>query len=62
MATYGAAVEHFAQAEINALRGRYTQALWPNKCVLVNWIRQVEGGLHTGTEDNCDKYDIHTGQ
>eukprot|EP00972_Heterocapsa_arctica_P106500 15687368-Heterocapsa_arctica.AAC.1 len=30
--------------------------------MLVNWIRQVEGGLHTGTEDNLDKYEIHTGQ
>eukprot|EP00972_Heterocapsa_arctica_P076798 11327215-Heterocapsa_arctica.AAC.1 len=30
-AIYGAAVDQFAQAEINTLRGRYTQALWPNK-------------------------------
>eukprot|EP00972_Heterocapsa_arctica_P058111 8573623-Heterocapsa_arctica.AAC.1 len=30
--------------------------------MLVNWVRQVEGGLHTGTEENWDKYDVQTGQ
>eukprot|EP00972_Heterocapsa_arctica_P026620 3918406-Heterocapsa_arctica.AAC.1 len=30
--------------------------------MLVNWIRQAEGGLHTDTKSNWDKYDIHTGQ
>eukprot|EP00972_Heterocapsa_arctica_P105641 15563826-Heterocapsa_arctica.AAC.1 len=87
MATYGAAVDQFTQAEINTLRGRYTQAFWPKKYVacrttglllvdkgeiepginivkkmLANWIRQVEGGLHADTEENWDRYDIHTGQ
>eukprot|EP00972_Heterocapsa_arctica_P000564 83002-Heterocapsa_arctica.AAC.1 len=33
MAKYGAAVDRFTQAEINALRRRYAQALWPNKYV-----------------------------
>eukprot|EP00972_Heterocapsa_arctica_P090051 13286007-Heterocapsa_arctica.AAC.1 len=30
--------------------------------MLVNWLRQVEGGLNKGTEENWDKYDVHTGQ
>eukprot|EP00972_Heterocapsa_arctica_P086068 12685661-Heterocapsa_arctica.AAC.1 len=30
--------------------------------MLVDWLRQVEGGLHTGTEENWDKDDAHTGQ
>eukprot|EP00972_Heterocapsa_arctica_P109642 16141436-Heterocapsa_arctica.AAC.1 len=33
MATYGAAVYQSTQAEINTLRGIYTQALWPKKYV-----------------------------
>eukprot|EP00972_Heterocapsa_arctica_P079268 11684188-Heterocapsa_arctica.AAC.1 len=30
--------------------------------MLMNWIRQVEGGLHADTTSNWDKDDIHTGQ
>eukprot|EP00972_Heterocapsa_arctica_P032655 4810002-Heterocapsa_arctica.AAC.1 len=29
-ATYGAVVDPFTVAQINTLRGKYTQALWPN--------------------------------
>eukprot|EP00972_Heterocapsa_arctica_P015603 2296970-Heterocapsa_arctica.AAC.1 len=86
-AIYGAAVYSFTQAEINALRSRFSEARWPNKytaCrttglllvdkgeiepgvtivkqVLVNWLRQVEGGLALGVEENWEKYDIHTRQ
>ncbi len=32
-ATYGAAVDPFTVAQINTLRGKYTQALWPKKYV-----------------------------
>eukprot|EP00972_Heterocapsa_arctica_P007044 1029474-Heterocapsa_arctica.AAC.1 len=30
-AIYGAAVDPFAQSEINTLRSRFAEALWPNK-------------------------------
>eukprot|EP00972_Heterocapsa_arctica_P078461 11572288-Heterocapsa_arctica.AAC.1 len=78
-ATYGAAVDPFTVARINTLRGKYTQALWPNKYVacrtvgllivdkgevepgvnvikqiLVNWIKQTEGGFHPDTEEFCE--------
>eukprot|EP00972_Heterocapsa_arctica_P092000 13567066-Heterocapsa_arctica.AAC.1 len=29
---------------------------------MVNWIRQVGGGLHSDTTEHGDKYDVHTGQ
>eukprot|EP00972_Heterocapsa_arctica_P107074 15773671-Heterocapsa_arctica.AAC.1 len=32
-ATYGAAVDPFAIAQLNTLRGKYTQALWPKTYV-----------------------------
>eukprot|EP00972_Heterocapsa_arctica_P052461 7717547-Heterocapsa_arctica.AAC.1 len=66
MATYGAAVDPFTVAQINTLRGKYTQALWPKKYVacrtiLVRWIRQTEGGLHPSADEHWDEFKIQTG-
>eukprot|EP00972_Heterocapsa_arctica_P058575 8639053-Heterocapsa_arctica.AAC.1 len=32
------------------------------KKILVNWLRQKEGGLHPSTVDYWEEYDVHTGQ
>eukprot|EP00972_Heterocapsa_arctica_P067788 10009139-Heterocapsa_arctica.AAC.1 len=32
------------------------------KKMMVNWLRQTEGGLHTSTAGNWKEYDVHTGQ
>eukprot|EP00972_Heterocapsa_arctica_P030694 4518462-Heterocapsa_arctica.AAC.1 len=29
--------------------------------ILVNWIRQTEGGLHPSTEEHWDEFNIQTG-
>eukprot|EP00972_Heterocapsa_arctica_P042691 6294325-Heterocapsa_arctica.AAC.1 len=85
-ATYGAAVDPFTVAQINTLRAKYTQALWPKKytaCrttgllivdqgelepginiikkILVNWLRQIEGGIHNHTAEYWEDFNIQTG-
>eukprot|EP00972_Heterocapsa_arctica_P059119 8717046-Heterocapsa_arctica.AAC.1 len=30
--------------------------------MLVNWLRQTEGGLHANTAEHWEEYDVHTGQ
>eukprot|EP00972_Heterocapsa_arctica_P103159 15202668-Heterocapsa_arctica.AAC.1 len=30
--------------------------------MIVNWLRQTEGGVHTSTSDNWEEYDVHSGQ
>eukprot|EP00972_Heterocapsa_arctica_P060598 8938823-Heterocapsa_arctica.AAC.1 len=85
-ATYGAAVDPFTVAQINTLRGKSTQALWPKKYVacrtvgllivdkgevepgihvikkvLVNRIRQIEGGIHPDTAEYWEDFNVQTG-
>eukprot|EP00972_Heterocapsa_arctica_P001719 245462-Heterocapsa_arctica.AAC.1 len=52
-ATYGAAVDPFSVAQINTLRGKYTQALWPKK--------QIEEGIHPDTAEYWEELNVQTG-
>eukprot|EP00972_Heterocapsa_arctica_P098099 14473442-Heterocapsa_arctica.AAC.1 len=50
-ATYGAAVDPFTMSEIDAVRGRFHQALWPDKyisCKATSLLIVDKGELHYG--------------